>query len=598
MGSKCHMEGGDRIHAKASKVGVLDWGLLERWKYHQKCVACRGTKRSNSVNNRSPLLHTFGSSTQCTGSTCRALPKQEEFASVDYKTKEIVVSRHLTSFNDADTADMKSMCSDVCFHMDFGILHPPSSIINGQTSAPGAKATETQAHRPENAEKLQGYPRDLDFMGNWQQLCHDSSNLWDHLQASAQIRRNSFESYFDDAKSLSLCHLDNAKDIKGSPHIGQLNTFRPETEISTKKSIEKGKESSNHQSSVRPTWMIRSASSRDGSSAPVLVRPFDGSKEASSRRSPLRRMFDTLLKPKNLSEKGGNLTYKEPDKTKHALLQLAWENGQPMFMFSSTYGDVLAAMLTQQSETEKDDLECIYTIHCIQQREKKSGAWIGLGRKSGKHQLVSDATGRMNVFRSRNYDAKSHQVTREFVLLGAEPTPPSHGPVDFSLNSELAAIVVNVPEEMAEDNTVIVLPGGTHGSSTDAKPPSLIERWRSGGACDCGGWDEGCRLTVLSKSFLQGGGSRANGHVFRMVSLKEGLYRVEFGTSIAWLQAFAIGLAIIHGKNPTNNSGEPKWLLERTVTRRHAGKTEAIVQGASPTSYVPYCPPLSPVGRA
>ncbi|RWV96860.1 hypothetical protein BHE74_00014289 [Ensete ventricosum] len=58
-----------------------------------------------------------------------------------------------------------------------------------------------------------------------------------------------------------------------------------------------------------------------------------------------------------------------------------------------------------------------------------------------------------------------------------------------------------------------------------------------------------------------------------MVSLKDRLYRVEFGTSIAWLQAFAIGLAIIQGKNPTNNSGEPK-------------------------GYIPYCPPLSPVGRA
>ncbi|RRT47041.1 hypothetical protein B296_00027560 [Ensete ventricosum] len=496
MGSKCHREGGDSIHAKASKVGVLEWGLLERWKYHQKCVARGGTKRSISVNYRSPALHTFGSSSQCTGSTCRSPSKQEEFASVDYKTKEIVVSRHLTSFHDADSTDMKSKCS--------GTLQPPSTIINGQTSAPGAKVTETQARRPGNAEKLQGYRHDLDFEGNWQQLCHDTNNLWHHLQAGDQIRRNSFESYFYDAKSLSLCHLDNAKDIKGSPNIDTLNTFRPETEISTKKSMEKGKESSNHQSSVRPTWMIRSASLRDGSSAPVLVRPFDGSKEASSRRSPLRRMFDTLLKPKNLSDKGGNLTYEEPDdKTRHALLQLAWENGQPMFMFSSTDSDVLAAMLTQQSETEKDDLECIYTIYCIQQREKKSGAWIGLGRKNWKHQLVSDAIGRMNVFRSRNYDAKSHHVTREFVLLGVEPTPPSHGPVDFSLNSELAAIVVDVPEEMAEDNTVIVLPGGTHGSSTDGKPPSLIERWRSGGVCDCGGWDEGCRLTVLSKSFLQ-----------------------------------------------------------------------------------------------
>jgi hypothetical protein len=25
----------------------------------------------------------------------------------------------------------------------------------------------------------------------------------------------------------------------------------------------------------------------------------------------------------------------------------------------------------------------------------------------------------------------------------------------------------------------------------------LLQRWRSGGSCDCGGWDLGCKLRIL-----------------------------------------------------------------------------------------------------
>lgn len=46
----------------------------------------------------------------------------------------------------------------------------------------------------------------------------------------------------------------------------------------------------------------------------------------------------------------------------------------------------------------------------------------------------------------------------------------------------------------------ILVPAGFHGGPRDRNggPSSLTERWRSGGHCDCGGWDLGCPLTVLS----------------------------------------------------------------------------------------------------
>jgi hypothetical protein len=44
-----------------------------------------------------------------------------------------------------------------------------------------------------------------------------------------------------------------------------------------------------------------------------------------------------------------------------------------------------------------------------------------------------------------------------------------------------------------------VVPRGYHGGavSKNSGPTGLIERWRSGGRCDCGGWDLGCPIRVL-----------------------------------------------------------------------------------------------------
>lgn len=45
----------------------------------------------------------------------------------------------------------------------------------------------------------------------------------------------------------------------------------------------------------------------------------------------------------------------------------------------------------------------------------------------------------------------------------------------------------------------ILIPAGLHGGprTRNGGPSSLTERWRSGGHCDCGGWDMGCPLKIL-----------------------------------------------------------------------------------------------------
>ncbi|KAI8560772.1 hypothetical protein RHMOL_Rhmol04G0281900 [Rhododendron molle] len=118
----------------------------------------------------------------------------------------------------------------------------------------------------------------------------------------------------------------------------------------------------------------------------------------------------------------------------------------------------------------------------------------------------------------------------------------------------------------------VLVPAGFHGGprNRNGGPSSLTERWRSGGLCDCGGWDIGCPLTVLDtrqsikdvsspqvdtkgdkKSldlFIQG--SMRGAPVLKMVNIHEGLYFIHFQSSLSALQSFSIAVAIIHTRTP------------------------------------------------
>lgn len=234
---------------------------------------------------------------------------------------------------------------------------------------------------------------------------------------------------------------------------------------------------------------------------------------------------------------------------RHALLQLAWKNGLPLFMFSSGDSNILSATIRKKSISDKDTCECLYTIFSVHEVKKRSGVWINPGNKSRKHGLLSDVVGQIKVSCSKftNYDSKSHSVIREFVLLSAEPLPTSHEPVGSPFIIELAAVIVEVPQESAESHNInalccskcrypsppnlaenlcsccgqnglqfeqrndgsslptltAILPSGVHGLSDRGEPSPLIQRWKSGGTCDCGGWDEGCLLMILTDKFQE-----------------------------------------------------------------------------------------------
>ncbi|KAI9078766.1 hypothetical protein K1719_039224 [Acacia pycnantha] len=117
----------------------------------------------------------------------------------------------------------------------------------------------------------------------------------------------------------------------------------------------------------------------------------------------------------------------------------------------------------------------------------------------------------------------------------------------------------------------ILIPAGQHGGprTRNGGPSSLIDRWRSGGCCDCGGWDEGCPLTVLqSRSFerdflshvdMQGEcksvdlvtqGSSDVSPTLRMVKVHNDLYYIHSLPLLSSLQSLSIAVAIVHSQSP------------------------------------------------
>lgn len=117
----------------------------------------------------------------------------------------------------------------------------------------------------------------------------------------------------------------------------------------------------------------------------------------------------------------------------------------------------------------------------------------------------------------------------------------------------------------------ILVPAGFHGGPRARKggPSSLLERWHSGGHCDCGGWDIGCPLTVINTRtnrfenlphtdnsgecktvdlFVEG--SQQISPIMKMTNIHDGLYYIHFQSTLSALQSFSIAVAIIHSNSP------------------------------------------------
>ncbi|KAF7810275.1 uncharacterized protein G2W53_037018 [Senna tora] len=186
-----------------------------------------------------------------------------------------------------------------------------------------------------------------------------------------------------------------------------------------------------------------------------------------------------------------------------------------------------------------------------------------------------------------------------------------------------------------QEQLKVVVPTGNHGLPNEESegPLSLLERWRRGGGCDCGGWDMACPLVLLGNPniqfiedcpFMENSsplelyvqGAKESTPTFSLRIVEEGQYAVDFHAQLSTLQAFSICVAILHGTSTFSGTGHQqqkqpqvlsqcnnslKMLIEEEVDFLDSVPTKEKAvsktpRGTTPLSYV-LNPPFSPIAR-
>uniref|UniRef100_A0A1J3ELJ1 Uncharacterized protein n=1 Tax=Noccaea caerulescens TaxID=107243 RepID=A0A1J3ELJ1_NOCCA len=266
-----------------------------------------------------------------------------------------------------------------------------------------------------------------------------------------------------------------------------------------------------------------------------------------------------------------------------AVLRVTLKNNQPLFTFAVNKAtDMIAATQKKMGSSEEGECTSVYTFFSIKDH-KRNSAWLNQrGGRGQTHGFISNVVAQMRVSSS----LPSGSI-REFVLFSVELDQESTGKSDLQLKNELAAIIVKMPrwyhsavnkelEDHIKDkffdqdiSATVILQSGVHSMPQKGGPSSLIQRWRTGGSCDCGGWDMGCNLRILTNQhnlssknsttsnsppssntfelfFL---GEQAEEHPFLSFKpIKEGIYYVVYDSSLSQLQAFSICMALAESR--------------------------------------------------
>ncbi|CAK8541805.1 unnamed protein product [Lathyrus sativus] len=311
-----------------------------------------------------------------------------------------------------------------------------------------------------------------------------------------------------------------------------------------------------------------------------------------------------------------------------AILQLTIKNGLPLFHFViNSERKVLAATMNSLASPEKDDGSCYFTFYLLNEIKKKSGRWTShWSKEKNSGGYAYNIAGHMKISNSRITEPKDQNfkgqcMVKDYVLFGVGIDQPDQGPKDFVKRKELAAAVIEIPCEnvnllkkeclkclladkrcfcISQENDIsgssitVILPGGLHASPKKGEPSPLIHRWKLGGLCDCGGWDVGCKLLVLSNQNLSSKphlerfqlfvqeGTEEDTPLFILEPMKDGFYSVEFSSTIPHLQAFFISVSVLSSKKLPSSMEIPSKELN--------SKEEA-------SKYYNSGPPLSPVDR-
>ncbi|XP_058729189.1 uncharacterized protein LOC131601399 [Vicia villosa] len=335
------------------------------------------------------------------------------------------------------------------------------------------------------------------------------------------------------------------------------------------------------------------------------------------------------------------------------LLQLTITNGMPLFKFVlNDERKIYAATKNSLASQEKNDLGCCFTFYLVNEIKKKSGGWMSHGNKEKSCGYAYNLVAQMKSSTSKiteaiNQNSKRKCMNKEYVLLGVDINQTEQGPPKFIPSMEHAAVVIETLYEKLSNERIhsdydlhekgclkcladgrclcrsgennisvsstVILPGGVHGSPNKGEPSSLIHRWKTGGLCDCGGWDIGCKLLVLHEQKLNSNiqrsykpyqdrfqlfvqeGAEQETPIFTLVPLKNGFYSIEFSSTISHLQAFFISVVLLSSRKQQGPL-EIGSMREEILKESNSNNNSSRHQGKTPMKYTPI-PPLSPVGR-
>ncbi|KAL3536461.1 hypothetical protein ACH5RR_004922 [Cinchona calisaya] len=341
--------------------------------------------------------------------------------------------------------------------------------------------------------------------------------------------------------------------------------------------------------------------------------------------------------------------------TFRALLQLTIKNGLPFFKFVvDNRSDILAAVVKQLQTPGNGDRTLTFSFYSVHKIKKKTGSWINNVPKEKSCGFGYDIVGQMKISRSffseLNAECCSDQfLVTESVLYDVNIAKGDKGAPEVSPNREIAAIIFKEPaakcngreskgghthkqkgivgsspgitydhgEKETFSSTTVILPGGFHSLPVDGVPSSIVHRWKSGGLCDCGGWDVGCKLKVLANHkkgltpamscsmtehmnlFIQGGEGNSQQPIFSLAPFKDGFHSIEFHASVSLLEAFSICVAVITSRDLSdifNSNHLPQSKVSVEAKNENDEKNKIMARAEVPTKYVS-SPPPSPVGR-
>ncbi|KAF2535663.1 hypothetical protein F2Q68_00023588 [Brassica cretica] len=589
-----YLQGGEE-ESNVLNVGVLDWSRLEKWK--QKC--------ERRVSSTTTTTTTLGKKVKASrdlqlGVRCTLEPP--EFASSSRDSPTCSYNKSSARDEERVNKSRRSPSSSGLLSTmgnSWGSLGPKGNLVVRDKETEKRAQEEAKESRKQCVDKLNredktvvllrsrrstlsSQPPPLDLDDNAKvaasELLLDSSSL--QLTSRLPPRSCPLSFHFGrDSEDIMLLPLLGKKEPSGG-------TTRHSKTASSR--IFDQQDKIRHSS---PSFS-KSFTFKEDTSATDSMR-FDGlacssnteekhnthGGESQSRVSPLRRLLDPLLmKPKDSTS--SNQDEKKKQSRTRALLQLTIRNGIPLFQFvvdddnlNNNSRSILGATMKSSASSFKDEDSVKYcTFYSVNEvKKKKSGSWLIHGHKD---RFVYNVIGEMRLCNSDITEHKPENIScvmRESVLVDEQVRG----------RKEVAAVVIKKGE------TTVIIPGGVHSIPEKGEPTPLIRRWRSGGCCDCGGWDVGCKLHVLSNNTLlhdfdqtftlfdQEESDKNTGPVLGMTELKTGMYRVEFGSFLSHLQAFFVCVTVV----------------------TCASEQETVSKTTAKTSS-PFAPPLSPVGRA